>query len=129
MMERAEVARIYCEQGGHPLPIVAGGKELALNAGTRAIYERRQPTAREIARFWPVGTAKNIALLLGPACRILAVNLNVKHGLDGHAALRGYPLPATPAITTASGGLCLFFRVPDRERYPALQEHAPENLR
>jgi hypothetical protein len=115
-----DFAHAYWSQGGHPIPVWPGVKEPpALKKGTRPHYERRQPTARELARWWPPGSDRNIALLLGPTCRLLAVNINVKHGLDGFAALRGFPsLPDTPTIMTPSGGVCLFFRVPDRERYP-----------
>jgi hypothetical protein len=56
MTEQCERVMVYLQQGYRPLPIIAGGKALALKAGRRAIYEKRAPTPREVARWWPPGS-------------------------------------------------------------------------
>jgi hypothetical protein len=115
--QRLREAEVYRAQGFHPIPIMAGSKELALPKGTRAIYERRPPTAKELCIWFP-NARKNIALLLGPVPHLLALNVNMKHGHNGMAALNGYTLPHTPTILTPHQGFAFLFRPPDRERYP-----------
>ena len=116
-MSRLHEAQIYRAQGFHPVPIQAGTKALALAKGQRATYEKRPPTTQEL-HSWYRDDRKNIALLLGRIPHLLVLNINRKHGQDGFATLRGYPLPPTPTILTPHGGLALLFRLPDRERYP-----------
>jgi hypothetical protein len=83
--------------------------------------EHQAPAAADRHRWWP-GTGKsnpNIALVLGPACNLLVLNVNVKHGVNGLATLQGRDLPETPTIRTPSGGRAYLFRPPDPTRYPS----------
>jgi hypothetical protein len=89
-------------------------------------YQHQPPTTIDRHRWWP-GTGKqnpNIALVLGPACNLLVLNVNVKNGHDGLLTLKrlGWDLPTTtftPTIRTPSGGLAYLFRPPDPTRYPS----------
>ena len=120
MSDRQAAAQTYHAQGFHPIPTRDGGKESALRIGQRKRYETRQPTMREIRRFWPSGSRNNVALLLGPRCHLLILNINMKHGHDGLATLKnhGVTVPPTPIILTPHDGFAYLFRPPDRERYP-----------
>lgn len=112
--DRLQEAIDYHWQGYFPIPTKPRQKDADVQWRP---YQTKQPTPRDLKRWWPPGTTKNIALLLGPACRILAINVNMKNGLNGEAALKGFHLPSTPTIVTPHGGWAYLFRVPDRERY------------
>jgi hypothetical protein len=129
MSGRLHEAQLYKAQGFRPIPIRAGTKALALPKGQRKTYAKAPPSDQELRRWFPAGTRKNIALLLGPALRLLVVNINMKHDQDGWASLNGYSLPPAPTILTPHGGQALLFKPPDRERYPfPFKVHMPHNL-
>jgi hypothetical protein len=115
---RLQEALAYRALGLRPLPIKPGTKALALPKGARVTYEKRPPTDRELQQWFP-NDRKNLALLLGPACNLLIINVNMKHGHNGLASLNGLSIPPTPTILTPHDGLAYLFRVPDRERFPS----------
>jgi Bifunctional DNA primase/polymerase, N-terminal len=121
MADRLPIVLQWLHQGCRPIPCQAGTKHARVS-WTR--FQARPPTHVELHRWW-TGTRRsnaNVALVLGPppGGNVLALNINIKHGHDGHATLQrlGWTLPPTPTIRTPSGGLCPFFQVPDRQRYP-----------
>jgi Bifunctional DNA primase/polymerase, N-terminal len=111
----------YTQQGCRCIACRAGTKHAA-HGWER--FQREDPTRLDLHRWW-TGTRQNdanVALILGPppGGNLLALNVNVKHGHGGLATLQrlGWIIPPTPTIRTPSGGLCHFFRVPDRTAYP-----------
>jgi hypothetical protein len=110
--------------GYHPMPTRDGDKLAALEW---APYQERRLTQAEIRKWWPPGTRRNIALILGPIPRLLVLNINQKHGDDGLSTLQreGWTLPPTPTILTPHDGFAYCFKPPDRERYPFLFKTHP----
>jgi hypothetical protein len=115
MPDRYPIAAKYRAQGFWPVPCEPGSKKAAVKW---SVYQRRQMTTPEMHAAWPPKGDANIALVLGPAARLLCLNVNMKHGQNGLRALNGYTIPATPTILTPHGGFAHLFRVPDRGRYP-----------
>jgi Bifunctional DNA primase/polymerase, N-terminal len=115
MPDRYPIAAKYRAQGFWPVPCEPGGKKAAVKW---SVYQRRQMTTQEMHAAWPPKGDANIALVLGPAARLLCLNVNMKHGQNGLRTLNGYTIPATPTILTPHEGFAYLFRVPDRERYP-----------
>ena len=103
----------------HPFPTLDGEKKAAIEW---APYQTRRPTQAEIRKWWPPGSRRNLALVLGPIPRLLVLNVNQKHGHDGLSTLQqhGWTLPPTPTIVTPHDGFAYCFKPPDRERYPFL---------
>src|SRR5687767_11061059 len=121
-MTLAHAAQVFQEMAFHTIPTRAEDKALALGAGQRKIYERRCPTAQEVHAWWTRDPGYNVALLLGPACRLLVLNVNQKHGFDGLGTLKrkGHVIrnELTPAILTPHSGAAYCFKPPDREQFP-----------
>jgi hypothetical protein len=118
-------AALVCwSMGYHPIPVLDGDKPAAIEW---APYQTKRPPQRDIRQWWPPGSRRNLALVLGPIPRLLVLNLNRKHGDDGVSTLRrhGWTLPPTPTILTAHDGLAYCFKPPDRERYPYLWKTHP----
>jgi hypothetical protein len=110
-----DAAMVFWHLGYHTIPTI--DKEAAEKWRR---YQTRQPTDAEIRKWWPPGSRRNLAVLLGPRLRLLCLNVNMKHGHDGQRTLRReeWSVPPTPTILTPHGGFAYLFRVPDRERYP-----------
>ena len=108
----------------HPIPVRDGDKKAAI---AWAPYQTQRPRQRDIRQWWPPGSRRNLALVLGPIPRLLVLNLNQKHGDDGLRTLRraGWTLPPTPTIVTPHDGFAYCFQPPDRERYPFLFKTHP----
>jgi Bifunctional DNA primase/polymerase, N-terminal len=101
----------------HPFPTLDGEKKAAIEW---APYKTRRPTQAEIRKWWPPGSRRNLALVLGPIPRLLVLNVNQKHRHDGLSTLRrqGWTLPPTPTIVTPHDGFAYCFKPPDRQRHP-----------
>jgi hypothetical protein len=115
MPDRYVEAARYRAQTFWPIPCEPGSKKAAV---LWTVYQKRVMTVPEMHDAWPLHGNNNIALVLGPAAHLLALNVNMKHGHNGRRTLNGYPLPATPTILTPHDGFAYLFRVPDREHYP-----------
>lgn len=125
--------------GWHVLPLRPGTKRPALHGQTRCprtgacarghlTWEQRATSDPDrIHAAWSHGPY-NIGIATGPS-GLLVINLDVpKHGTggpDGAARFRelcehaGQPVPDTYQVTTPSGGMHLYFRVPDGVRLPS----------
>jgi len=92
-------ALVYWNMVQHPIPILDDEKKAAIKWEP---YQKKRPTQQEIRQWWPPGSRKNIALVLGPIPRLLVLNVNQKHGDDGLSTLRrhGWTIPPTPTILT-----------------------------
>jgi bifunctional DNA primase/polymerase-like protein len=118
----AQAAHVFQGMAFHTIPTRPQDKALALRAGQRKTYERRRPTEQEVQAWWTREPRYNVALLLGPACRLLILNVNQKHGYDGLGTLMRKshvpPDDLTPTILTPHGGMAYCFKPPDREQFP-----------
>jgi hypothetical protein len=117
-------ALVYWNMRYHPIPVHDGDKKAAIEW---APYQTKRPRQRDIRQWWPLGSRRNLALVLGPIPRLLVLNLSQKHGDDGLRTLRraGWTLPPTPTIVTPHDGFAYCFKPPDRERYPCLLKTHP----
>jgi Bifunctional DNA primase/polymerase, N-terminal len=117
-------ALVYWNMRYHPIPVHDGDKKATI---AWAPYQTKRPRQRDIRQWWPPGSRRNLALVLGPIPRLLVLNLNQKHGDDGLRTLRraGWTLPPTPTIVTPHDGFAYCFKPPDRERYPCLLNTHP----
>jgi hypothetical protein len=107
MTDRLPDALNYLAQTFRPIP--TRGKQPHRGWTT---YQRRPPTHTELHCWWPPKGRQNVALVLGPAGNLLALNVNVKGGRNGLASLQGRPVPDTPMVITPSGGRAYLFRPP-----------------
>ena len=109
-------AIVFWRMGYHIIPTIE-----KIGAQKWKRYQKCQPTEAEIWKWWPPGSRRNIAVVLGPRLRLLVLNVNMKHGHNGLRMLlhEKWTIPPTPTILTPHGGFAYLFRVPDRERYPS----------
>ena len=130
MADRLPQALQYTAQG---FRVIATQGKVAVERWER--FHTQAPTAHDRHRWWPGKRGKhdhNIALILGPkpGGDLLALNVNLKNGVDGFATLArlDWEIPPTPTIITPSRGRCHFFKVPDPALFPfpfATHVHPP----
>ena len=117
----AHAAQMFQKMAFHTIPTRPQDKALALRRGQRKTYERRCPTEQEVRAWWTREPGYNVALLLGPDCRLLILNVNQKHGHDGLGTLKRKGLvireDLTPTILTPHDGMAYCFKPPDREQF------------
>jgi len=99
---RCSCGGLACKNGGKHPRTLHGLKD---SSGDPAI----------IARWWSAGDS-NIAIVTGPASRLLVLDVDVQH--DGEANLaklerENAPLPETVEVLTGGGGRHLYFRYPE----------------
>jgi putative DNA primase/helicase len=107
-----EAAIVYASWGWHVHPLRPGDKRPLLTDWPR----RATTDPAQIRRWWGRWPAANIGLACGPS-GLLAVDLDVKHGVDGLAAWEalkaelGFDDDRTPVSDTPSGGRHVLFSV------------------
>ena len=105
-MSRAKAAATDYHRGGWcPIPIKRGTKQTAL--GQLAPYLERRATAEEL-RSW---SWSGVGIVTGRVSGVLVLDVD---GAEGEAELRKRGHEPTPMVRTASGGLHLYFKHPDR---------------
>jgi hypothetical protein len=112
MTDRLSEAMRYKAQGFRLIPTRAGTKN---PPDTWKPYQQRPLTSQEMYAAWPPKGDANVALICGPACHVLVLNVNVKHAVDGRMTLqrRKLAIPRTPEVCTPNGGRAYCFRVPE----------------
>lgn len=125
--------------GWHVLPLRPRSKRPALHgektcprtgvcAGGHLTWEQRATTDPDRIHAAWTHDPYNVGIATGPS-GLLVVDLDVpKHGADGPDGATGFrklceragqPVPHTYQVTTPSGGMHLYFRVPDGVRLPS----------
>ena len=105
-MSGAKAAATDYHRGGWcPIPIKRGTKQTAL--GQLAPYLERRATVEEL-RSW---SWSGVGIVTGRVSGVLVLDVD---GPEGEAELKKRGHEATPMVRTASGGLHLYFKHPDR---------------
>jgi putative DNA primase/helicase len=95
----------YRRLGWSPIPIKERSKEP--NLRELRPYLTRKATQEEFGAWsW-----SGVGIVTGPVSGVLVLDVD---GPDGEAELQKHKHPVTPMVRTASGGLHLYFRHPDR---------------
>jgi putative DNA primase/helicase len=101
---RGEAAE-YRRRGWAPIPIKARSKEP--NLRELRPYLTRKATQEELGAW----TWSGVGIVTGPVSGVLVLDVD---GSAGEAELQKHGHPVTPMVRTASGGLHLYFKHPER---------------
>ncbi len=110
-----EAALRYAQHGLCVLPC-AGKVPLPDHA-----YQDATTNADKITRWWKRYPEANVRLVPGSA-NYLVVDVDIKGDVDGHASVKALeaehgPLPETRTVVTPSGGVHLYFGIPEGETF------------
>lgn len=108
-------ARFYLQHWRTRVVPVAPGRRAALVGATGPGHEQASDDPDTIVKWWRRWPWADPALLT--TGRIVLLDIDVKHGIDGRDTLhdleqRHGALPPTPTAETPHGGLHLYFRAP-----------------